>query len=48
MVRLFVAAALVVAAAAPAFACDFNKSAAATGSSTVSQSHSGKVANSRG
>jgi hypothetical protein len=48
MVRLFVTAALLVAAATSAFARELNKSAAASSSTSVSQSHSGKAANSRG
>jgi hypothetical protein len=48
MVRLFLTAALLVAAATPAFACEMNKSAAASSSTSVSQSHSGKAVNSRG
>jgi hypothetical protein len=43
MSRLIAIAALMVAVAAPAFACDWNKSAAADSRSTVA-SHSGKQA----
>jgi hypothetical protein len=52
MTRFIVAVTLLVVAAAPAFACDYNKSAAASSTTTVSQSgtsHSGKAAqNTRG
>jgi hypothetical protein len=44
MLRLFFVATLAVAAVAPAFACEFNKSDAAGSSATVSQSHSSKPA----
>jgi hypothetical protein len=43
MSRLIAIAALMVAVAAPAFACDWNKSAATDSRSTVA-SHSGKQA----